>query len=608
MSVPYRPCALALALTVFAATAAPAAAGPVDGQAVAVATPATGDPAQAQVQALKQLFDDERAAYHRAYPLEAIADGQTPERVWLGSVAPAQQDRRLAENRALLVRLTAIDRAALNVDDRVSYDLFRFMVQQRVTLARYREWRRPFNSDSGFYGELLALGETVAPRDVQGYETYIALLNDTPRYFSEQTANMRQGLVDGFTQPAEILEDVSRVVSGTVYATVEESPLYRPFARFPDSIPAAEQTRLRTAGVRALQGPVQTAYADFARFFETEYRPGAVRTLGTSSLPDGDAYYRDLTRYYTTLSDVTPEQIHQTGLEEITRIRSEMEAVIAETGFQGSFAGFQTFLRTDPQFYPTTAEQLLREAAWITKEIDARLPDFFGRLPRTPFTVKPVPDHLAPTYTGGRYNPGRVGAAGEYWVNTYALETRPLYVMPALTLHEAAPGHHTQGALARELEDVPAFRLGFYPHAYGEGWGLYAEKLGVEMGVYHTPYQQFGRLSYEAWRAARLVVDTGIHSMGWSRQQARDYLTTNTAMTAHEINTEVDRYISWPGQALAYKWGELKIWELRHRAETALGDRFDIRDFHDAVMRHGGVTLEVLDDQVDAYIAAKLAD
>jgi uncharacterized protein (DUF885 family) len=280
-----------------------------------------------------------------------------------------------------------------------------------------------------------------------------------------------------------------------------------------------------------------------------------------------------------------------------------MESIVREVGFKGSFAEFLTFLRTDPQFYAKSADQLLREAAWIAKEIDGRLPSYFGKLPRTPFTVKPVPAQLAPNYTAGRYNPGATGAAGEYWVNTYALDKRPLYALPALTLHEAAPGHHLQGALARELTNVPRFRLNFYPHAFGEGWGLYSEKLGEELGVYHTPYQRFGRLTYEMWRACRLVVDTGMHSQGWTRQQALDFLTTNTALSTHEIRTEVDRYIAWPGQALAYKIGELKILELRARAEAALGPRFDIRAFHDAVLDSGGMTLPALERRIDSFIA-----
>jgi uncharacterized protein (DUF885 family) len=308
-------------------------------------------------------------------------------------------------------------------------------------------------------------------------------------------------------------------------------------------------------------------------------------------------------RYFTTLPDATPEKLHATGLADVARIRAEMEAIVREVGFAGGFDGFLVFLRTDPQFYATTPEQLLRHAAWITREIDGHMPDFFGVIPRAPYTVKPVPAALAPNYTGGRYNPGPIGAAGEYWVNTYALQNRPLYVLPALTLHEAAPGHHTQGSRSRELENVPAFRRNFYPHAFGEGWGLYSEYLGVEMGVYHTPYERFGRLTYEMWRACRLVVDTGMHAFGWSRQRALDYMKSNTALSEHEIRTEIDRYIAWPGQALAYKTGELEIKALRERASRALGSRFDVRAFHDAVLGQGGVTLPVLSRQIDTYIA-----
>jgi uncharacterized protein (DUF885 family) len=307
-------------------------------------------------------------------------------------------------------------------------------------------------------------------------------------------------------------------------------------------------------------------------------------------------------RYYTTLPDATPEKVHATGLAEVARIRAEMDAIIAEVTFKGDFADFLHFLRTDKQFYAKTPAALLREAAWISKEIDGKLPEFFGHLPRMPYTVKPVPAALAPNYTAGRYNPGPLGAAGEYWVNTYALETRPLYALPALSLHEAVPGHHLQGAVARELKSVPTFRLNFYPHAFGEGWGLYAEKLGKEMGVYHTPYQEFGRLTYEMWRACRLVVDTGMHAMGWSREKAYDYLASNTALSKHEVRTEIDRYIAWPAQALAYKTGEMKIIELRRKAKAALGDKFDLRSFHDAILESGGVTLPVLDRRIDAYI------
>lgn len=561
--------------------------------------------AQTAAAPLHQLFADERAFSLREQPVSATAEGVHDYDARLASVTPADERRRLAANREFLRRLNAIDRATLSAQDQVSYDLFHFIIEQRVTLAAHRDWRTPFNSDSGFFSDVLSLAEVAAPRTVSEYENYIARLNDVPRYFRENVANMRQGMRDGFTQPAAILPGVSRIIAGTQYAAPEDSPLWAPFADFPAAIPEPERARLRAAGRAALTQSVGPAYRDFQRFFEDEYRPRARHTLGASALPNGRAYYADLVRYFTTLPDVTPAQVHQTGLAEVARIRAEMEATMREAGFQGDFPQFLTFLRTDPQFYATTPEQLLHRAAWISKGIEGQLPAYFGRLPRTPFTVRAVPAHLAPNYTGGRYNPGPVGAAGEYWVNTYALENRPLYTLPSLTLHEAVPGHHLQGALARELEDVPPFRREFYPHAFGEGWALYGEALGVEMGVYHTPSENFGRLTYEMWRACRLVVDTGIHAQGWTRQQAIDYLAANTALSMHEITTEVDRYIAWPGQALAYKWGELKIWELRHRAEAALGDRFDLRAFHDAVLANGGVTLSVLDAQIDAYIAAR---
>jgi len=570
-------------------------------------SPTTPAFAQDTAAALNQLFADERAFGHREEPVWATAEGVHDYDDRLSAATPADQRRRAAANQDFVRRLAALDRGALSAQDQISYDLFNFILTQRVTLAAHRAWRIPFNSDSGFFSDILFLPQYAAPRTAADYENYIARLNDFPRYFRENTENMRQGMREGFTQPREILSGVSRIIAGTQYATPEESPLWAPFANFPASVPEGERARLSAAGRAAMTQSVAPAYAAFQRFFEDEYRPRARRTLGASALPNGRAYYADLVRYFTTLPDVTPRQVHDTGLAEVARIRAQMQAIIQEVGFEGSFGEFLTFLRTDPQFYATTPEQLLREAAWISKEIEGQLPNYFGRLPRTPFTVRPVPAHLAPNYTGGRYNPGPVGAAGEYWVNTYALENRPLYTLPSLSLHEAVPGHHLQMALSRELEGVPPFRREFYPHAYGEGWALYGEALGVEMGIYHTPYQNFGRLTYEMWRACRLVVDTGIHSQGWTRQQAIDYLAANTALSMHEITTEVDRYIAWPGQALAYKWGEMKIWELRRRAEAALGDRFDIRAFHDAILANGGVTLALLDAQIDAYIAAAQA-
>jgi uncharacterized protein (DUF885 family) len=552
---------------------------------------------------LERLFADERAFTWREDPLSATNDGVHDFDDRLPAVTPADQARRLEADRAFHQRLRAIDRAALSNFDAVSYDLFDFMLGERIRLGQYREWRAPLNSDSGFYADILQLHDLHAPRTTEDYENYVARLVAVPRYFRENVENMRQGLKDGFVLPAEILPGISKVIESAQYERAEDSPFWTPFADFPGSVPEADRARLAASGRDAIEKKVIPAYAAFRAFFETEYRPAARSTIGATALPDGKAYYADLVRYFTTLPDATAESIHETGLAEVARIRAEMEAIVKEVGFAGSFAEFLKFLRTDPQFYAPDEEQLLWRAAWITREIDARMPDFFGRIPRAPYTVKPVPAALAPNYTGGRYNPGPLGAAGEYWVNTYALRNRPLYVLPALTLHEAAPGHHTQGSLARELEDVPAFRRNFYPHAFGEGWGLYSEYLGVEMGIYHTPYQRFGRLTYEMWRACRLVVDTGMHAFGWSRQRAREFMIANTALSEHEIRTEVDRYVAWPGQALAYKTGELEIKALRRRAEQALGGKFDVRAFHDAVLGQGGVTLPVLERQIEAYIA-----
>ncbi|MGE0531159.1 MAG: DUF885 family protein [Hyphomonadaceae bacterium] len=573
---------------------------------IAVAALAYAAPAAAQTASadLARLFADERAFVYREDPLSATSAGIHDYDDRLALVTPQTQARQARENETFLNRLRSIDRAQLSHQEQVSYDLFEFMIGQRVRFARYDDWRLPFTSDSGFYSEILLINDAHTLRTVSDYENYIARLNDVRRYFREQIANMRIGLRDGFTLPREIIGGVSQVIGGFRFENAEATNFYAPFATFPASVPESERVRLREAGRAAVTNSVIPAFDEFRTFFETEYAPRARTTIAATRLPDGRAYYADLVRYYTTLPDATPRQIHQLGLREVARIRAAMEVEMRASGFEGSFAEFLAFLRTDPQFYATTPEQLLREAAWITREIDAEMPNYFGRIPRRPYTVRPVPAAIAPNYTGGRYSGGRLGQAGEYWVNTYALNTRPLYVLPSLTAHEAAPGHHTQISLARELEGLPAFRNSFYPHAFGEGWGLYAERLGEEMGIYHTPYQRFGRLTYEMWRACRLVVDTGMHAMGWSRQRALDYLTVNTALSTHEVRTEVDRYIGWPGQALAYKVGELKIIELRQRAEATLGDRFDIRAFHDAVLANGGVTLPVLERQIDEYIAA----
>jgi uncharacterized protein (DUF885 family) len=405
-----------------------------------------------------------------------------------------------------------------------------------------------------------------------------------------------------------ILAGRDEPIKAQLVDTADASPFFAPFLDMPETISADEQAQIMQAAKAVIESEVIPAWQRLYDFFKAEYVPGARETLGAYQLPGGEAFYRAQVRRYATVN-LSPQEIHDIGLSEVARIRAEMDATIKQAGFEGSFAEFIEFLRTDAQFYARTPKELLSLASYYAKKIDGRLPMMFGHLPRQPYGVAPVPEELAPFYTGGRYVGAPLDAlrGGYYWVNTYALESRTLYTIPALTLHEGAPGHHTQGALALELENQPPFRRNDYISAYGEGWGLYAEKLGVEMDIYETPYENFGRLTYEMWRASRLVIDTGIHAMGWTREQAQDYLAGNTALSLHEVTTEIDRYISWPGQALSYKLGEYTIWQLRHEAEQELGEKFDIRAFHDYVLGLGSVTLEVLQDEVRAWIAAREA-
>jgi uncharacterized protein (DUF885 family) len=560
--------------------------------------------AMAAADKLEQLFADERQALYEFEPVAATSEEHHQFDGRLPSVHPKAQQAWLKRNRDLLSRAQNIDSSGLSHQETISLALFKFMLESRIESLRFREWRLPFNSDSGFFSEALYLAQAHRFKTAEDYRNYLDRLADLPRYFDEQIGNLRIGLREGFTLPAEVLPGTAKVVAATRFERADASPFYTPFKAFPAQIEDEERMQLEAQARRVIEQKVFPAYAKFRRFFADEYSPRARNTLGASELPDGKNYYGYLVRYFTTLPNAQAEDIHQLGLKEVARIRAEMLKVIADAKFEGDFEAFLSFLRSDPQFYAKRPEDLLAQAAYLSKTIDGELPKFFHTLPRTPYTVKPVPEVLAPNYTAGRYNPGPMGAAGEYWVNTYALHTRPFYALPALTLHEAVPGHHLQGALARELEDMPKFRLSIYPHAFGEGWALYGEKLGIEMqGVYRSPYEHFGRLSYEMWRACRLVVDTGIHAKGWSRQQALDYLKSNTALSIHEVTTEIDRYISWPGQALAYKVGEIKIVELRKQAEQTLAEHFDIRNFHHALLANGGVTLPILEQEVARMIA-----
>jgi len=523
----------------------------------------------------------------------------------LPQVTPADFQRRNHQYQDYARRLAAINRTALSVPNRVSYDVFDFEIHHRLALSAYETWRIPLTSDEGFHIEVMRMAVGVVMNTPKDYENYIARLHAIPAYFAQQQANMREGIKAGFTLPSAIMPGIIKVLDGQQYQSPDQTPFFEPFTRMPSTMDAARRTQLTGAGRAAIQSDVIPAYQRLRKFFTEEYLPAARQSVGASDLPQGRAYYEALVKFYTNL-EVTPEQVHELGVKEVARIRAEMDAIMRQTGFQGDFPAFLQFLRTDPQFYARTPDELLKDASFIAKQIDGLLPGYFGKLPRMPYSVQPVPAELAPNYTGGRYSPAPIGGrtGGEFWVNTYDLPKRPLYSLTSLALHEAVPGHHLQISLGRELTDVPPFRLDFYSHAFGEGWGLYSEKLGEEMGLYKTPYDHFGRLSYEMWRACRLVVDTGMHALGWSRERALKYLADNTALSNQEVRTETDRYIANPGQALAYKMGELKLWELRAKAQHALGERFEVREFHDAVMANGSIPLPVLERQIDEYIAA----
>ena len=568
------------------------------------ATPIAPAEAATGSAALHALFDDEWRGRLARDPLFASHQGVADYNDVLPDVSPAAQQRHLEEDRGFMARLAEIERETLSATDRTNHDLFAFIVGNRLKLAEYRPYRIPILSDDGFHMGVQRMYESVPLQTVADYEQYLARLRATGAYFDQNIANMRAGIDDGFTQPRAILEGILPSISGSIVEDPEDSAFFTPFRSLPEHFDEATSSRLREAGSQAIAGTVVPAYQRFLTFFSEEYIPGARESLGVSALENGRAYYEDLTRFFTTREDAEPDAIHELGLREVARIRAEMEEIIDQLEFDGSFADFIEYLRTDPQFYVDEPEQLLKEASWIAKKIDGRMPAFFGTLPRMPYGVEPVPDEIAPNYTTGRYWGAPTGGrrGGYYMVNTYALDIRPLYTLAALTAHEGVPGHHHQNSIRDEIGELPDFRRAFYPHAFGEGWGLYAEKLGVEMDIYETPYDHFGRLSYEMWRAVRLVVDTGIHYRDWSREQARDFLAENSALSLHNVRTEIDRYISWPGQALAYKIGELTLLELRARAESELGERFDIRDFHDAVLLTGGLTMDMLEREIDRYI------
>src|SRR5215218_4717074 len=562
-----------------------------------------------EVTKLHGLFDRDWETRLREDPLFATAVGRHEYDDRLPSMTLADLQRQVAEAKATLAELAAIDRSKLPSAEAVNYDIFRRQLENGVASFELGEYQMPFNADSGFHTSFSRLPEEVPLATVKDYENYISRLEAWPRLVREEIELMRLGLKRGMTVPRATLDGYEGSITAHVLEDPAKSVFWAPFEKLPSTLSEADRERLRKEGRTAVMDGAVVGYREFLDFFRKEYLPNARKTLGASELPNGRAFYAQQIREYTTL-EMTPEEIHKIGLGEVERISREMNAVMKQVGFQGDFAAFLKFLRTDPRFYVKTPQELLERASWIAKQIDGKLPSLFKTLPRLPYTVLPVPPDIAPKYTSGRYVEAPQGSLqpGIYWVNTYQLESRPLYNLEALTLHEAVPGHHLQIARSRELEDLPNFRRFSYISAFGEGWGLYSEWLGVEAGIYTDPYSNFGRLTYEMWRACRLVVDTGVHVMGWTRQQALDYLSTRTALPLHEVETEVDRYISWPGQALSYKLGELKIKELRKRAEQELGARFDVREFHDVVLGSGAVPLNVLEANVDRWIGEQRRD
>ncbi|MFA9199609.1 MAG: DUF885 family protein [Cypionkella sp.] len=574
-----RPLRLAC-LAALLAAAAPAVAQPV--------TPGGADAA------LQALYREYWAWQVRDRGWIEKADGSVEPGASVPSATPEAHRARAAKAAEVLAQLGAIDPASLSPAERVNAAVLRAALEETIGDARFAEWEMPFDSDSNFWSywdEPAALG-TVAE-----YDAYIARMKALPRAFAENIANARAGLARGFSVPAVTLAGRDASVAANVVDAPEKSPFWRAFAEMPAGFPDADRARLAAEGRAAIADSVVPAYAGLLTFLRDEYLPATRKTLAAEAMPEGRAYYAQQLRQYTTL-DLTPEEIHRTGLAEVGRIEAAMRAIMVEVGFAGTIAQFNEKLRSDPQFVARTPDELMGVSAYVAKRVDGKLADYFGFLPRRRFEIRPVAAAIAPFYTAGR------GGLEACQMNTHDLPSRPLYNIPALTLHECAPGHSFQMAFQREVGgETPRFRRNLYFSGMGEGWGLYSEYLGQEMGIYRTPYERFGRLSYEMWRAVRLVVDPGIHHYGWSRDRAIAYLADRTALSRHEVETEVDRYISWPGQATAYKLGELAILRLRRQAESELGERFDIRKFHDVVLALGSVPLPVLEERIAQFIA-----
>jgi len=522
-----------------------------------------------------------------------------------GDNSPSAIEQDHVETQAFLRRVYTIDRNALSADDQLNYELFRRQLQDEVDEFQFEGYLLPFDHQGGIQN-LDIMASRLSFRSVADYDDWIARLGKIDEVIDQVIDLAERGRKKGLVAPAILMQRMPDQIAGQLVEFASDSPFFRPFADLPESFSAADRERLRAAATDVIEDTVIPAYSKLDKYFDRKYLPAARDSIGLSALPNGSAWYEHQARSYTT-TRLSPDEIHRIGLDEVKRIRDEMQEVIREVEFEGSFQEFLTFLRTDPQFYFDNPDDLYREYLATSKRLDPELVKLFGKLPRTPYGVKPIPDSIAPDTTTAYYNrPAADGSRpGYYFVNLYMPEVRPKYEIEVLSVHEAVPGHHLQIALQQELGDVPMFRrfMGFT--AFVEGWGLYSERLGYDMGLYQDPYSRFGQLTYDMWRAVRLVVDTGMHYKGWTRQQAIDFFKDNAAKTEHDIVNEIDRYIAWPGQALAYKIGQLKILQIRARAEVQLGDDFDIRAFHDELLGAGALPLDLLEQRMDAWLAAQ---
>jgi uncharacterized protein (DUF885 family) len=511
----------------------------------------------------------------------------------LRSVDPATQQKTLEHFESVEAQIDKLDQSAMSQSERMNLAIYRYQTGVLLDGQKFKEWEKPVNSLESFWASTQGTGQR-GFRTEQDYLNYLTWLADIPRFYEENTANMRAGLARGFTPPKVTLTGRDQTIALVANAkSAEETPFWKAFAKMPSTINTAEQARLRAEAKKLIEAQVIPAYKPLLAFWNNEYYPHTQTSIAAESLPDGKAYYKAQIKRYTTL-DMTPEEIHAFGLAEVAKIHQEMLDTMVQAKFEGDFPAFLKFLRTDPQFYPKTEDELLGKVSYMMKEFDDKADRYFGYMPRGRFGVHPVPAEVAP------YQPAGFGGPNGFMINLYDLPSRPLFGMPALTLHEAAPGHSWAGLIAREHLDPDGFRGG--GSAFGEGWALYCERLGTEMDMYHTPYEKFGMLSFQSWRASRLVVDTGMHAMGWTREQAQQFLRENTVLSEHDIEEEIDRYISWPGQALSYYMGMTEIMKERKHAQEALGSKFNIRAFHDAILATGGVPLPVLDEYLEAWI------